>query len=125
MKIYGVWADEAGQERIFENEEEEHDVDISGNDVEYFWDIFHNTNAEFMDEEHDIWQHLFDAFDVGDELLAETSRQQRNEEERDDPQTDTIDGVEHLYEQASTPVWRNSSMSVISATIVLMNMAVG
>jgi hypothetical protein len=49
-------------------------MDISGNDVEYFRDIFQYANAEFMDQDHDIWQHLFDAFKVGDKLLAETGR---------------------------------------------------
>jgi hypothetical protein len=42
----------------------------------------------------------------------------------DDHETDTVDGVEHLYEEATIPVLANSSVSVISATIVLMNMAV-
>jgi hypothetical protein len=67
---------------------------------------------------------LFDSFDVEDELLAEICWQQGNEEERDNPQIDTINRVEHLYEQAATPIWGNSSVSVISATIVFMNMAV-
>jgi hypothetical protein len=69
-----VWVDEAGQEWIFKNEEEQDNMDISGNDVEYFRDIFQYANAEFMDQDHDIWQHLFDAFKVGDKLLAETGR---------------------------------------------------
>jgi hypothetical protein len=32
--------------------------------------------------------------------------------------------IKELYEQAATPVWQNSTTSVISATIVLLNMAV-
>jgi hypothetical protein len=110
----GVWVDEAGHEWIFEDDNEEENFVIPGNGTKDFSNIFHDASDQFMDREHNIQQQLYDAFDVGDDLLAETGQQQCNNE----------DGLEHLYEQAGTPVWGNSTTSVISATIVLMNMAV-
>jgi hypothetical protein len=41
-----------GHEWIFEDDENEHDLNVSGNDNEDFSDIFHGSNEQFMDSEH-------------------------------------------------------------------------
>jgi hypothetical protein len=120
----GMWVDEVGQEWIYENEQDLEDVGVPGDDSADFSEIFHKANDDFLDPEHDIQQHLFDPFHVGDELLAGSVRWQDNKEGTEDLEANTIDGVEHLYEQAVTPIFGNSSMNVISITIVLMNVAV-
>jgi hypothetical protein len=101
-----VWVDDTGHEWIFPNDEDEEEFRIPLNETEEFNDIFHEVQEQFMDSEHDIQQHLYDAFHV------------------EDSDADIFDGIGDLYEQATTLVWGNSTVSVISATIVLMNMAV-
>jgi len=45
-------------------------------------------------------------------------------EDENDMDVDDLDGLEDLYEQATTPLYANAKTSVVSAIIVIMNMCV-
>lgn len=79
--------------------------------------------AENMDPYHDIQRQLFDAFDVGDHLREHTPHVEEHEIDSD-ILSDDVDSLDELYDQATHPVYRGVNVSVISATIVLINMAV-
>lgn len=84
----------------------------------------HNTaDATPLDEYHDVQRQVMDALDRGDALHRDAEGQP-NVVDNDDFDSDTVDGLQRLYEEATTPLYPGSKTSVISATIVLMNMCV-
>jgi hypothetical protein len=64
-----------------------------------------------------------EALDRGDTLHRECEGAP-SVPENDDLDSDTMDGFQGLYEQATTPLYTGSKTSVVSATIVIMNMCV-
>ena len=44
---------------------------------------------------------------------------------QDDMDNDTVHGLEELYHQATTPLYRGSKTSIVSTTIAILNMCVG
>lgn len=79
--------------------------------------------AENMDPQHDIQRQLFDALDEGDRLRDAVANVQEREED-DVDFLETAEAVDYLFEQATRPVYAGVNVSVISATIVLVNMVV-
>jgi hypothetical protein len=82
--------------------------------------------GDHLDPYHDIQHQLFDTFDLGDRLQEETPHVFEDEAE----EVDNVDGKEdfenldNLYGEGTKPVYGGTNVSVISATIVLINMAV-
>lgn len=74
-----------------------------------------------LDEYHEVHRQVLEAFDRSDALHDEV-QDNVGVEENDDNGSDTLDGLEELYEQATTPLYTGSKCSVVSATIVIMNM---
>src|SRR4051794_21242472 len=64
-----------------------------------------------------------DALDCGDALHRDIGGES-NVVEIDELDSDTVDGLQRLYAEATTPLYPGSKTSVVSATIVLMNMCV-
>jgi len=79
--------------------------------------------TEHMDPYHDIQRQLFDAFNEGDRVHEQTPHAEELDEEPDII-SDEFDAVDDLYAQAMRPIYEGMSVSLISATIVLINMAV-
>ena len=87
----------------------------------------HAEYRDHLDPYHDIQQQLHDAFDLGDRLREETPHvfeagaQQDDENNEEMPDLDNLDT---LYREGTKPVYEGSNVSTISASIVLINMAV-
>jgi hypothetical protein len=83
--------------------------------------------AQHLDPFHDVQRQLFDAFDVGDRLREDTPHRTENPHVDDfeaDHISDKLEHLEELYVHASRPLYTGLNVSIISATIVLINMAV-
>jgi hypothetical protein len=83
--------------------------------------------AHQLDPFHDVQRQLYDAFDVGDRLREDTPHTEDNPDADNmeaDEISDKLQRLEELYVHASRPLYTGLNVSVISATIVLINMAV-
>jgi hypothetical protein len=82
---------------------------------------------EHLDLVHDMQRQLFDAFDLGD-IIRESTPHLDDDCDNEDIEAEEIFGrlehLEELYTHASKPLYNGLNVSVISATIVLINMAV-
>jgi hypothetical protein len=76
-----------------------------------------------LDQYHDVHKQVMEALDRGDALHREYVGEPDMDME-DDADTDTMQGLEELYKQCTTPLYTGSKCSVVSATIVIMNMCV-
>ena len=74
-----------------------------------------------LDEYHEVHRQVMEALERRDALHVEADDVVHFEDE-DEHVTDDVDGLEDLYRQATTPTYPNSRTSVISATIIIMNM---
>ena len=74
-----------------------------------------------LDEFHEVQRQVIEALDRGDALHEEAARDGQIDVEND-TSTDTADGLEGFYTEATTPVYPGSKMSVVLATIIIMNM---
>ena len=74
-----------------------------------------------LDEHHEVQRQVMEAFDQSDALHVEVD-DVVDVLDNDDVESDTMDGLEDLYEQATTPLYSGSKCSVVSATIIIMNM---
>jgi len=79
--------------------------------------------SQHLDPYHDIQQQLFDALSEGDDMRESMSYIQEDEA-NDDIVADTQQAMDALYEHTTRAVFRGTNVSVISATIVIINMAV-
>jgi hypothetical protein len=82
---------------------------------------------DHLDPFHDIQQQLFDTFDLGDRLRENTPHifeDDRDAEDIHDENTDDLADLDALYREGTESVYSGSSKSIISATIVITNMAV-
>jgi hypothetical protein len=102
-----------------------------GGDVVLAMNVFDDAEmgteyGDHLDPYHDIQQQLFDTFDLGDRLREDTPHVFEDEAE----EVDNVDGTEdfenldNLYQEGTKLVYGGTSVSVISATIVLINMAI-
>jgi hypothetical protein len=83
--------------------------------------------GENLDPFHNIQQQLFDTFDLVDRLCEETPHVFKNaaDDEFDcEDVTDDMENLESLYRDGTHLVYDGTNVSIISATIVLINMAV-
>jgi len=69
----------------------------------------------------EVQRQVMEAFDRGDALHLEVG-EAGDVLDDDETESDNMDGLEELYDQATTPVFVGSKTSVVSATIVIMNM---
>lgn len=74
-----------------------------------------------LDEYHEVQRQVMEAFDRGDALHEESGPMQEGVDE-DDIAADTMDGLDELYQEATTAVFPGSKTSIVSATIILVNM---
>jgi hypothetical protein len=83
---------------------------------------------EHLDPFHDIQQQLFDTFDVRDNLQNDIVDEDYDSDNADGEDIDKIaeilDHLEELCRQATKPVHEAVNVSIVSATIVLINMTV-
>jgi len=105
----GIWVNAAGETMNDGNVFDDEDI--------------RSEYAEHMDHYHDIQQQLFDALDEGDQISECVSNAVHRECD-DENLSNTEEVADDLYEQATRAVYRGTNVSVISATIVLVNMAV-
>jgi hypothetical protein len=79
-----------------------------------------------LDQYHDVDQMFRDAIDLSERMhedaVQETSPTRRQSFHACDPEEGNIRRLEQLYDQASVPLYNGSSVSTISAVVVLMNM---
>ena len=76
-----------------------------------------------LDQYHDVHMQVMEALDSGDALHREYAAEPEMDVE-DDMDSDTMQGLEKLYRQCTTPLYTGSKCSVVSATIVIMKMCV-
>ena len=74
-----------------------------------------------MDKFHEVQCQVIEALDRGD-ALHEDAALEGQIDVKNDTSPDTVDGLEDLYTEATTPVYHGSKMSVVSATIIIINM---
>jgi len=74
-----------------------------------------------LDEYHDVQRQVMEALDQSDELHLEGT-EYVDVPEDDDVFVDTMNGLEDLYRQATTPLYAGLKSSVVSATIIILNM---
>jgi hypothetical protein len=79
---------------------------------------------DHLDPFHDVQQHLYDAFDMEDRLREETPHVDGGEEDTLDDMGPNLEHLEELMDQATKPLYDGLNISLISTTIVLVNMAV-
>ena len=98
---------------------------------EYFPDtnIFDDTDMgseyqENLDPYYNIQQQLFDTFDLNDCLKEETSYIFKDDVEEDEADNNIEQDIESLDDLYRKGVYASTNMSIISACIVLINMAV-
>ena len=77
-----------------------------------------------LDEYHDVQRQVQEALERRDSLHREVGTEP-NMPLQDDMDNDIVQGLEELYHQATTPLYRGSKTSIVSATIVILNMYVG
>jgi hypothetical protein len=70
-----------------------------------------------------VQQHLYDAFDMRDRLREETPHVDGGKEDTLDDMGPNLKHLEELMDQATKPLYDGLNVSLISATIVLVNMA--
>jgi hypothetical protein len=83
--------------------------------------------GDHLDPFNDLQQQLFDTFDLGDHLCEETLHIFEDQAPTDDIANETVEDtvdMDALYREGTRPIYHGSSVSTISATIVLINMAV-
>lgn len=119
----GLWVEDvAYDDDIIENMATRDGADVNF-DVED--DIIENVDEDQgppqLDEFHEVHRQVLEALNRGDALHEETEggNEARDEE---DAGVDTMDGLEDLYTEATTPLYPDSRTSVVSATIIIMNM---
>jgi hypothetical protein len=81
----------------------------------------------YLDPYHDIQQQLFDTFDLEDRLQEDTPHVFKDcaeENNLDNDIHEDFDNLDDLYREGTRLVYHGSNISTISATIVLINMAV-
>ena len=76
-----------------------------------------------LDEFHEVQQQVIEALDQGD-ALHEESEVGREAIEEDNGVADNIQDLDDLYTQATTPVYEGSYTSIVSTTIIIMNMCI-
>ena len=78
-----------------------------------------------IDGAHDVQRQVLEALDRGDTLHAEIMAS-NNAPEDDDPDayTNSMEDMQRLYEHATTALYAGASSSILSATIIIMNMCV-
>jgi hypothetical protein len=76
-----------------------------------------------LDQYHDVHRQVMEALDRGDALHRERAAATDMDVD-DDLESESMQGLEELYKQCTTPLYRGSKCSVVSATIVIMNMCV-
>jgi hypothetical protein len=127
----GIWVeDQAYGDDVIDN-----DADIEGNNIGVADNIQDNEmedhNVGFvphdednaMDVGHDVERQVLEAFDRGDTLHAATMASEPILESIEaDEEDDRVDNMERLYEHATTPVYLDATCSILSATIIIMNM---
>ena len=93
-------------------------------------DITEDTGAEptgdsesILDQFHDVQRQVLEALGRCDYLHTESVREP-NVPENEHSASDTMDGLDELYKQATIPLYTGSKTSVISATIIIINMCV-
>jgi hypothetical protein len=80
-----------------------------------------------LDPFHDVHQQLLDAFECGDQIREDTlvnHHERQEEDEAVDDISGNLELLEELYRQATKPLYEGANVSLISAIIVLVNMAV-
>ena len=98
-------------------------------DEENFYDDAESNSlfSEEMDPYHDVQQQMRDAFGVGDQLREQTVEAELHDDV-DDVELDDVSAqlelLDELSRQATRPLYDGLNVSIISATIVLVNMAV-
>jgi len=73
-----------------------------------------------LDEFHKVQRQVFEALGRGDALHEETEAS-KEMGKANDPSVNIVDGLENLYAEATTPVYPCLRTSIISATIIIMN----
>ena len=87
----------------------------------------HVEYRDHLDPYHDIQQQLHDTFDLGDRLREETPHIFEDGVQEDDENNEgmpDLDNLDSLYREGTKLVYGGSNVSTISASIVLINMAV-
>jgi hypothetical protein len=108
---------------IWVHEGREYDLDTN---------VFDDANMSIeyrnhLDPFHDIQQHLFDIFDLADRLQKDTPHVFEDDgdtNEVDNENTKYLADLDALYRERTQLVYNGSTISIILATIVLINMVV-
>jgi hypothetical protein len=86
-----------------------------------------SPSVQELDPYHDVQQHIEDAFGEGDRLRESTTEAEvHNGEEElgDEEYSARLDLLDELTREATQPLYEGLNVSIVSATIVLINMAV-
>jgi hypothetical protein len=81
------------------------------------------AEREQLDPYHDVQQQMFDAFDIGDRLHEECGGIM-DVAVVEDVLEESMEKLDELYRQASQPMYSGNTVSIVSAVIVIINMAV-
>ena len=118
----GTWVEDIP----FDDDIVDANPDVQGNaeDGENFGNVDPISVADVpLDQFHDVHRQVMEALDRGDALHRESAASSDMDVDSD-VDCDTMQGLEELYEQCTTPLYTGSKCSVVSATIVIMNMCV-
>jgi hypothetical protein len=120
----GVWVDDIAYDDDDVEDAPNIHGDVLADVIEDVTESHHVTeDAAPLDANHDIQRQVMEAMDRGDALHRDADGHQ-HVEDGDDLDSETVDGLHRLYEQATTPLYTGSKTNVVSATVVIMNMCV-
>lgn len=121
----GIWVEDIAYDNDVVHDGENADADDILEDVVH--DVPRqddvNEDAIPLDEFHDVQRQVMDALERGDALHRDAGGEP-NVLDNDELNNDTVDELHNLYAEATTPLYPGAKTSVVSATIVLMNMCV-
>jgi hypothetical protein len=109
----GIWLNDSLKPDLSENVFKEDETD--------------SPSVSELDPYHDVQQQIQDAFGEGDRLREATTEAEVNDVDEDlgdDEFSARLDLLDELTSEATHPLYEGLNVSIVSATIVLINMAV-
>ncbi len=119
----GLWIEDVAYDNdVIQNANSDvaRDIDNIGLDEDNLQQPGMDNNPP-LDQFHEVHRQVMEALDRGD-ALHEESQGAADFVDPLDGVNDNVDGLEDLYQQATTPLYPMSRTSVVSATIIIMNM---
>ena len=122
--VEGIWIEDvAFDDDVIELVQDDNNVDIHPMQEDRKKSDEDNTDVPpHLDEYHEVHRQVMEALARGDALHKEAKAPPDSNDQDDEGVEESLDGLEDLYTDTMTPVFPGSRTSIVSATIIIMNM---